>query len=536
MNSAFYKTTVLLVLIGILLSACGSDLWGSYDPYLTPTFTITASVSAEPDPTQTKTLTQTPTASLLPPSVTGTTTGVFFPTYTPTRVSAITAVPGSTMVYTSQSGDSLKVVAAHFGVQVSEITSPVPLPSTGFLNPGTTLILPVRQFQTPTGPSQPIIPDSELVDSPSAVGFDIQAYVDSAGGKLSTFQEYMATVGMITGAQGVERISLGSSISPRLLLTLIEYYTGWVRGQSKPGLDEQYLFGYKNMSYDPAYPSLYQPMRLVIQDLLAGYYGWRAGTLTELTFPDKTTLHIAPDLNAGSVALQYFFSKHLNYTDWLQAINPETGFMSLFKSMFGDPWERAQELGPLFPNDLAQPNFILPFEVGSVWTLTSGPHPAWEEVSPLAALDFAPPGTSDCNEESSAWVVAVAAGQIVRSEDYYVVLDLNRDGKEQTGWVVLYQHIATKDRIPVNTYVDAGTRIGHPSCKGGFATGINVHIARKYNGEWVAAGDPLPFVLSGWTAHAGDEPREGTLTRGDQTVTASLVGALISQITRQPDE
>jgi murein DD-endopeptidase MepM/ murein hydrolase activator NlpD len=138
--------------------------------------------------------------------------------------------------------------------------------------------------------------------------------------------------------------------------------------------------------------------------------------------------------------------------------------------------------------------------------------------------------------ESNAWVVAVAPGQIVRSEPGFVVLDLDGDGFEQTGWVVLYQHIATKGRIQAGTWVNAGDHIGHPSCEGGTATGTHVHITRKYNGEWVAAGDPLPFVLSGWTVHAGTQPRQGTMTKGDKVITASLVGSRESQIIRQPGE
>jgi hypothetical protein len=343
----------------------------------------------------------------------------------------------------------------------------------------------------------------------------------------------MNTVGTITGAQGVRRISQDSSISPRLLLALIQSYTGWVQGQSRSGLDEKYLFGYIN----PVNTTLYQQMRLVIQDLLTGYYGWRAGTLNELTFPDGTKLRIAPSLNAGSVALQYFFSRHLNYADWLQAIDPETGFLPLYKSLFGDPWERANELGPLFPPNLTQPNFTLPFEVGVPWTLTGGPHPAWEAESAFGALDFAPPMAASGCAESNAWAVAIAPGQIVRSESSYVVIDLDGDGFEQTGWVVIYQHIATKDHILVGTWVNAGDHIGHPSCEPlGSATGTHTHIARKYNGEWVAAGGPLPFVLSGWTAHAGNAPYEGKLTKGDMVVIASQVSEHQSQIIRQPGE
>jgi hypothetical protein len=36
----------------------------------------------------------------------------------------------------------------------------------------------------------------------------------------------------------------------------------------------------------------------------------------------------------------------------------------------------------------------------------------------------------------------------------------------------------------------------------------------------MAAGGPLPFVLSGWTAQAGEKPYEGTLVKDDQVVIA----------------
>jgi LasA protease len=536
------KALALLLVITTLLSACGSRLWGTYDLYRSPTPGGTGTGpgttrTAPADPVSTQTPSLTPTISPIPPLATDSTPTVLISTSTPTPI-LTPGVPGSTIFYTSQSGDSLNVIATHFGVKPSEITASTPLSATGFINPGTLLLLPAHLSQTPTTPSQRIIPDSELVDSPSAADFNIEAYVNFAGGKLSTFHEYMATIGTISSAEGVKRISLGSSISPRLLLALIQYHTGWVQGPSKPGLDEEHLFGYNNPSYDPAYPSLYQPMRLVVQDLLSGYYGWRAGNLSQLTFLDGTTLRIAPELNAGSVALQFYFSKHLNYADWLQVINPDNpeGFLSLYKSMFDDPWERANELGPLFPPNLIQPTFTLPFEVGVPWTLIGGPHPAWEAESAWGALDFAPPAAVSGCFDSNAWVVAIAPGQIVRSESSYVVLDLDGDGFEQTGWVVIYQHIATKDRIATGTTVEGGAHIGHPSCEGGTANGTHVHIARKYNGEWVAAGDPLPFVLSGWTAHAGNAPYEGKLTKGDKVVTASLVSEHQSQIIRQPGE
>jgi LasA protease len=538
------KALALFLLIGILLSACGNNLWGTNAVYQTAapakaSAGPTAAVSLDPisslTPVQTHVPSATPlnaTDSILTPSPALAFTPT--PSLTP-RPTPQAGTPGSTVFYTSQSGDSLNVVAIHFGIQPSEISAAVPLSATGFINPGTLLFLPAKAVETPQTPSQQIIPDSELVDSPSAVGFDIKAYVNSAGGKLSSFTDTRTPIGPISGAEGIRIIAVGSSISPRLLLALTQYYTGWVQGQSKPGLDEQHLFGYTDPSYDPAKPSLYQPLRLVIQDLLTGYYGWRAGNLSTLTFPDGSSLRIAPDLNAGSVALQYFFSRHLDYADWLQAINPDTGFLALYKSMFGDPWQRADELGPLFPVNFNQPPFTLPFDVSVPWNLTNGPHPAWEAESAWGALDFAPSGIVGC-DQSEAWVVAIAPGQIVRSESSYVVLDLDGDGFEQTGWVVIYQHVSLDHRIAAGTWVNAGDHIGHPSCEGGTATGTHTHIARKYNGEWVAAGGPLPFVLSGWTAHAGAVEGVGTLTKGERVITASQVSEGFSQIIRQPGE
>jgi hypothetical protein len=124
----------------------------------------------------------------------------------------------------------------------------------------------------------------------------------------------------------------------------------------------------------------------------------------------------------------------------------------------------------------------------------------------------------------------------VRSDHGVVSLDLDGDGREQTGWVLIYLHIAEKGRIPAGTWVEAGDPIGHASCEGGFSTGTHIHMTRKYNGEWIVADGPLPFVLSGWQVHAGEKPYQGTLTRGDQTIIASTVSPYTSRIIRRSDD
>lgn len=522
MKSTMQRLSLSVLLACLLLSACGStDLWGSYDAYLTPSATAPDPTGVYPSPTTFLTSTPTPSAS---PTWTAAASQLSSPT-------GPTTSPRPTLLYSAQSGDSLEVVARHFGIEPDEISMNGPLPASGLLNTGTLLVIPNRLAQTPTTPGEQLLPDSELVYSPSAVAFDIQSYIETAGGKLSTFREYMA-FGWITGTEGVERMAFGSSINPRLLLAIIQYHTGWVAGDPDPTVSETLVLGYP----DPLYSGLYQQMRLAVRDLAAGYYGWRAGTLTELTFLDGSTLRIDPEQNAGTVALYQMFARRMSYPEWQQAVDPQAGFMALYRAMFADPWERDRQVAPLFAQDLIQPPFTLPFEPNTLWSLTGGPHAAWEQESALAALDFAPAMSESGCVESNAWVVAIAPGQIVRSEGGYVVLDLDGDGFEQTGWVVLYMHIATKDRIPNGTWVNAGDHLGHPSCEGGMATGTHLHLARKYNGEWVGAGEPLPFVLSGWTAHYGSAPYKGSLTKGDRTVTASVSGTQESTLIRSPDE
>jgi hypothetical protein len=121
---------------------------------------------------------------------------------------------------------------------------------------------------------------------------------------------------------------------------------------------------------------------------------------------------------------------------------------------------------------------------------------------------------------------------VVRSERGIVTLDLDGDGLEQTGWVLMYMHIADQGRVAAGTWVQTDTPLGHPSCEGGQATGTHVHLARKYNGEWLAADGPLPMVLSGWVAHVGVLPYEGTLVKDGRTVSAHPDGSSGSTIVR----
>jgi hypothetical protein len=82
--------------------------------------------------------------------------------------------------------------------------------------------------------------------------------------------------------------------------------------------------------------------------------------------------------------------------------------------------------------------------------------------------------------------------------------------------------VLLREKISEGTLVEAGTPIGHPSCEGGSSTGTHVHVARKYNGEWIIADSAIPFIIEGWLPKQGLLPYEGTLTRFEQTITACV--------------
>jgi LasA protease len=66
----------------------------------------------------------------------------------------------------------------------------------------------------------------------------------------------------------------------------------------------------------------------------------------------------------------------------------------------------------------------------------------------------------------------------------------------------------------------AGDRIGHPSCEGGVSNGTHVHLARRFNGEWIPADGSLPFVLDGWVSLGTGVEYNGYLSKDGEMVEA----------------
>jgi len=454
-------------------------------------------------------------------------------TPSPTAMPSVTPTFGPTigapLMYTTQAGDTLQLIAGRFMVSPAEIKSLKPVSSSSLLEPGQLLLIPNRLGETT--PNTILFPDSETVYSPTALDLDVEAFVRQKNGYLATYREYLNSTGWNSGAQLIERIALDNSINPRLLLSLLEYQSGWVTGQPVTSESTDYPLGY----HDPLAKGLFQQLSWAVSELSLGYYGWRNGLVVDLTFTDDQVLRLSPELNAGTVAVQYYFAHFMAKTDWEKTLYSTDSVVALHTRLFGDATLRAESIEPLYPSSLSQPELILPFETDVIWSFTFGPHSAWGPEGARAALDFAPASMSSGCVPSDAWVTAAATGQVVRSQNGVVLIDLDGDGREQSGWVLVYLHIAKEDRIPDKSWVAVGDRIGHPSCEGGNATGTHFHLARKYNGEWMLAGGAIPFVMSGWQAQAGNSPGEGILVKGDRLVVACTCSDFKTNIIRPKD-
>ncbi len=423
--------------------------------------------------------------------------------------------PGELVDYLAQTGDTVQSLAHHFNTTEEEIrkANPIIPENSTTLPPGLPLQIPIYYLALWGSPEQ-ILPDNHFINGPLAATFDAVGFVNGFPGWLKDYEQF-AGGDQRKGGELIEHIATNFSINPKLLLALIEFQTGALTNPFPPSEDNLYPLGY----FERSHQGLYRQLLWAANTLNNGFYGWRTGSLTDYEHLDGRLERPDPWQNAGTIGLHYYFSKTLDKPDYWKAIQLE-GFLKTYTNLFGDPWK---DQYPHIEGSLEQPEFILPFEPGKMWAYTGGPHTGWGEGEPFAAIDFAPPSEMSGCIPSFEWVTAQADGMIVRTSTGIAVLDLDKDGLEQTGWVIVYLHLATVDKIKEGEFVSAGDPIGHPSCEGGTSTGTHVHISRKYNGEWIPAGGPLAFAMEDWITVSGEEPYEGTLERYGGLVQASLV-------------
>lgn len=431
--------------------------------------------------------------------------------------------PGTLVDYIAQTGDTLPVLAVHFNTTEKEIREANPnLPQVvTTLPPGMPMKIPIYYVALWGNPFK-IIPDSLFINGPAQIGFNTVDFVNSQPGWLKNYTAFAGEQNR-KGGEIIDYVAQNFSISPRLLLALAEYQAGALTSPTLSEENQNYPLGY----VDKDHRGFYMQLIYAANTLNNGYYRWRTGTLTTINRLDGSLEHPDPWQNAATVSLQYYFSLLLPVDQYEKAIYSD-GFYKTYTTLFGDPW--ANDI-PHIPGSLTQPALNFPFSDGKTWAFTGGPHAAWGDNYPLAAIDFAPPTSIGGCAISSEYATAVAAGEIVRTDTGVALLDLDGDGDERTGWVILYLHLSETDKIRQGVLVKTGDPLGHPSCEGGKATGSHVHIARKYNGEWIPADFAVPFDLEGWVAKNGSAPYLGTLTKYGRTVIANESSSTTSLIT-----
>jgi LasA protease len=432
-------------------------------------------------------------------------------TPTPDETHPLPTLRNEPAQYIVQPGDTLGEIARDYGISLERLVNENSLTNPNVLEIGQMLTVPVP---TPMGsaPSFKIIPDSELVYGPASADFDIQAFVQRWNGYLAGYHEEIEERN-VSGIETIQRVAQDYSVNPRLLLAVLEYQSGWV---TQPEPDEATL-DYPMGVMDPRREGLYRQLAWSANSLNRGFYLWRVNGIPAWVLMDGSVVPASPEINAGTAGVQQLFAALYDRANWERAVTQQ-GLFSTYFTLFGYPFDLAVE--PLVPANLRQPAMQLPFEAGKAWSFTGGPHGAWDDGSAWGALDFAPPTDALGCIPSDEWVVAVADGTILRAGNGAVIQELDDDGLEQTGWVAFYMHLESRDRVQPGTRVKAGQRLGHPSCEGGVSSGTHVHLARKYNGEWIPADQTLPFILDGWVSRGTSEVYDGYLERNGVRIEA----------------
>ena len=408
-------------------------------------------------------------------------------------------------------GDTLSGIAANYGTSVSALMALNEL-----RNPDLLAIGQIIQLPPPPqlySPNDLVLSDARLARTGGAEQFDIQAFVSSQPGLISQIGDTVnvrsadgrATEILLTSSQAVERVSLEFSVDARILLALLEYHAGLLSRNEPESVERNLPLMKLSPDESREATGLYAQLSWLADRLNQGYYGWKYRNRRIIELSDGSRLWFHPELNAASVAVQYVMSLLSDSTSWHEDIG-DGGILEVYRGYFGDP---LVETGEVAPRDLTQPQLTLPFPAGEVWRFTGGFHGGWGNGSAWAAVDFAPPkeqGPQHYCYTSSFPIIAVADGTIARLDDGVVVLDLDLDGNEGTGWTILYLHISLVDSLLEGQAIEAGQILGYASCQGGYSTATHLHIARRYNGEWLPAdcshcaenAHAPPFVMSNW--------------------------------------
>lgn len=411
-----------------------------------------------------------------------------------------------------QAGDTLSYIAQQYNVTLNSLIEANQLINPDLLEVGQIINLP--SIPSMTTPVLELMSDYRFIRGQESKRFNIEQFLNSNSGILRSISDIVnsrASNGAgfderLEAWQIIERVSSEYSIDARLLIAILEYKTGWL---SASGDYQSQMITHPiirpEQSTGVNRSGLYRQLAYAANELNRGYYGWKGRGTRQIETFDNVRMLISAQNSPSTIAIQHLFAKISSYDQWIIDVG-EQGFLMTYRRLFGDPL--AEGHLSAVPNTLTQPNLILPFASGETWYYTGGHHGGWGSGSAWSSLDFAPPDERPLDGSfcytSVAYVRAVADGVVAYNRDGSVMLDLDLDGDDTTGWVIVYLHVDSI--VTEGMQLVAGDPIGFASCAGGFSNATHLHIGRKFNGEWIPADCSQcrqefytpPFIMSGW--------------------------------------
>jgi LysM repeat protein len=186
-------------------------------------------------------------ATLLTPTVSPVAVEPLYGTPTPDPLRETPPLRTEAVTHIVQWGESLNSLAIQYQVSPLTITQANGLINPDFLPVGRALYIPPPVPREP-GPSIKIIPDSELVNGPAGVTFDLFGEIARQGGYLTVYFEEVEGE-LRSGAAIVDLVSRRYSVNPRLLLAVLEFQSGWLRSAAPQPEKLVYPIGYSAYSW-----------------------------------------------------------------------------------------------------------------------------------------------------------------------------------------------------------------------------------------------------------------------------------------------
>ncbi len=314
--------------------------------------------------------------------------------------------------------------------------------------------------------------------------FDIEAYLASQAPHLLPYAEH------------ISHWAGYSSISPRVLLTLIEQHSGLV---TDPGADEARMQRpFASLSTKLGFSAQLQDVAHQLAERI--YSGEPAPEASEFARPtevDPLAFLVAPAPTDEAQKPQ------------VQKVR----FMQLYQKLFAEDFAPAQV-------KIRQPQSLLlagpangflqfPFPTGQSWHVGGAHTNTGSGSYPMSSLDMSQGGGWGSNQ-SGVWVAASAGGSFKRHSSCFA--EVVHSG----GWSTTYYHLMNI-QYGTGATVYKNTRIANPAnsqpqalCNGGASTGPHQHWSLKQNGSWTHLHGAY---LSGWQITATGTSYDTNCTR-----------------------